>query len=85
LGSTGKVTVNTAPVVWTGLGTDDQEVEGAKIVEVVNIEAAPLNGHCNRKFDPVREGFMKSGAAMPPTASATGRTLPPTAKNDAVL
>src|SRR5450759_4899977 len=81
----GKVTVNTAPVVSVEFVTDDHTIWDARLVEVISFKAAPLNGHCNRRFEPLREVLIKSGAAIPPTASATGRTLPPASKNDAVL
>lgn len=81
----GKVTVNAAPEIWIELVTSDQPVEGAKVVVVINFKAAPLNGHCNRRLELSIEALIEREAPIPPTASATGKTLPLASKNDAVL
>jgi hypothetical protein len=81
----GKVTVNTVPVVWIESVTNDHIADGPKLVEIISFEAAPLNGHCRRKWEPSKKGLIKRGAPIPPTASATGKTLPLKSKNDDVL
>ena len=69
----------------TTAAAGNQQFGEPGLVLLINVEPAPLKGQCTTRLVPLNEVLMNRGAAIPPTASATGRVLPLKSKNEEVL
>jgi hypothetical protein len=66
------------------LAASDQTAPADKLAAAASFNPALLRGQWKIRFGAAKPALRVIGALSPPTASATGRTLPPASKKEAV-